>query len=123
MEQSLVFDGFNEKACNRNDFKTFGNLQNSSPLIWFIGYALQLGYHHSLFLLFITLYISLPITILYRIFIWSHSIFQAGVLSTGDSFDICPPDEAFIAANNANLVDMEVTLLINACPDIISSMS
>ncbi|KAI6677624.1 hypothetical protein NL676_038420 [Syzygium grande] len=32
---------------------------------------------------------------------------KAGVLSTGDSFDICPPDEAFIAANNANLVDME----------------
>ncbi|XP_048134954.1 5'-methylthioadenosine nucleosidase-like isoform X2 [Rhodamnia argentea] len=30
-----------------------------------------------------------------------------GVLSTGDSFDICPPDDAFIAANNANLVDME----------------
>ncbi|KAK3421043.1 hypothetical protein EUGRSUZ_G01750 [Eucalyptus grandis] len=30
-----------------------------------------------------------------------------GALSTGDSFDICPPDEAFITANNANLVDME----------------
>lgn len=38
---------------------------------------------------------------------------QAGVLSTGDSFDMCERDQALAEANNATLVDMEVNIFVN----------
>jgi hypothetical protein len=37
-------------------------------------------------------------------------MFQAGKLSTGDSLDMSPQDEASIVANDATVKDMEVKL-------------
>lgn len=37
-------------------------------------------------------------------------MFQVGKLSTGDSLDMCPQDEASIIANDAVVKDMEVNL-------------
>lgn len=35
-------------------------------------------------------------------------LFQAGKLSTGDSFDMSPEDEKLVRAVDATLIDMEV---------------
>ena len=37
-------------------------------------------------------------------------IFQVGKLSTGDSLDMSPQDEASISANDATIKDMEVVI-------------
>lgn len=40
---------------------------------------------------------------------------QVGKLSTGDSLDMCPQDEAAIVANDATVKDMEVTFTSQIC--------